>query len=247
MNLYMTLAPTRSRQILSENNWPSSVVVQPDAHCYCFTVSGHLDTDSIVALLPAIASRGHLDTRAVHGLQQMCRDLNMCVSIAGEILKGEPCVHIAIEGQELTNCALSEALKADLIALCRQIFIDAGIINDMTGAQYEGINIFERQTRHFWVFGEAWNDLPPLMRPDAEQQQLWLTEIFNHGSAVVAVGLAVYRDFDMVREGDRSAGICIIRPGAPVRHWLPLNVLHILADDVRQRIIHDRELTSSFS
>lgn len=27
MNLYMTLAPTRSRQILSENNWPSSVVL----------------------------------------------------------------------------------------------------------------------------------------------------------------------------------------------------------------------------
>ena len=47
-----------------------------------------------------------------------------------------------------------------------KIFIDAGIIGEMTGAQYEGINIFERQTRHFWVFGEAWNDMPPLMRPD---------------------------------------------------------------------------------
>ncbi|AYY47130.1 hypothetical protein EGX89_00425 (plasmid) [Citrobacter freundii] len=129
----------------------------------------------------------------------------------------------------------------------RQIFTDVSIINDMTGAQYEGINIFERQTRHFWVFGEAWNDMPPLMRPDAEQQQLWLTEIFNHGSAVVTVGLVVYRDFDMTREGERSAGVCIIRPGAPVRHWLPLKALHALADEVRQRIIHDRELTSSFS
>ncbi|MDW3779710.1 hypothetical protein QWU01_23200 [Kluyvera cryocrescens] len=247
MNLYMTLAPTRSRQILSENNWPTSVVVQPDAHCYSFTVSGHLDTDSIVALLPAIAARGHLDISAVHGLQQMSRDLSLCASITGEILQGEPCVQVDFEEEKQVCIGLTEAIESDLIALCRQIFIDASIISDMTGAQYEGVNIFERQTRHFWVFGEAWNDMPPLMRPDAEQQQLWLTEIFNHGSAVVAVGLAVYRDFDMIREGERSAGICIIRPGAPVRHWLPLKALHALADEVRQRIIHDRELTSSFS
>lgn len=247
MNLYMTLAPTRSRQILSENTWPASVVVQPDANCYCFTISGHLAPESIVALLPAIASRGHLDNRAVHGLQLLCRDFSLCANITGEILKGEPCIHVDFEGQELTSSCLTEALKADLIVLCRQIFIDAGIIADMTGAQFEGINIFERQTRNYWVFGEAWNDMPPLMRPDAEQQHLWLTEIFDHGSAVVVVGLSIFRDFDMVREGDRSAGVCIIRSGAPVRHWLPLNVLHALADEVRQSIIHDRELTSSFS
>lgn len=247
MNLYMTLAPTRSRQILSENNWPTSVVVQPDAHCYCFTVSGHLDTDSIVALLPAIAARGHLDMRAFHGLQQMSRDLSLCASITGEILKGEPCVQVDFEEANPVDTGLTEAIEADLMDLCRQIFIDAGIINDMTGAQYEGINIFERQTRHFWVFGEAWSEMPPLMRPDLEQQQLWLSEILDHGAGVVAVGLSIYRDFDMIREGDRSAGICIIRPGAPVRHWLPLSELHALADEVRQRIIHDRELTSSFS
>lgn len=154
---------------------------------------------------------------------------------------------LLLRGRNLPIAALAEALKADLMPLCRQIFIDAGIIADMTGAQYEGVNIFERQTRNYWVFGEAWNDMPPLMRPDAEQQHLWLTEIFDHGSAVVVVGLSIFRDFDMVREGDRSAGVCIIRSGAPVRHWLPLNVLHALADEVRQRIIHDRELTSSFS
>lgn len=79
-------------------NPPTSVAVQPDAHCYCFTVSGHLDTDSIVALLSAMASRGHLDICAVHGLQQMSRDLRLCASITGEILKGEPCVHVAFEG-----------------------------------------------------------------------------------------------------------------------------------------------------
>lgn len=247
MNLYMTLAPTRSRQILSENGWPASVIVQPDVNCYCFTISGHITTESIMAMLPAIASRGHLDPRAVHGLQQMCRDLSLCASVSGEILKGDTCVRIDFEEANPVCIGLIKAIEADLMVLCRQIFIDAGIINDMTGAQYEGINIFERQTRHFWVFGEAWNDMPPLMRPDADQQQLWLTEIFHHGAAVVAVGLAIYRDFDMVREGDRSAGICIIRPGAPVRHWLPLKALHDLADEVRQRIIHDRELTSSFS
>lgn len=103
MNLYMTLAPTRSRQILSANTWPVSVVVQPDANYYCFTISGHLAPESIVALLPAIASRGHLDNRAVHGLQLLCRDFNLCANITGEILKGEPCVHVAFEGQELTN------------------------------------------------------------------------------------------------------------------------------------------------
>lgn len=133
----------------------------------------------------------------------------------------------------MTSSCLSEVLKADLVTLCRQIFIDAGIIADMTGAQYEGINIFERQTRHYWVFGEAWHNMPPLMRPDAEQQQLWLSEILDHGAGVVVVGPSIFRDFDMVREGDRFAGVCVIRPGAPVRHWLPLNVLHELADEVR--------------
>lgn len=247
MNLYMTLAPTRSRQILSENGWPASVIVQPDANCYCFAISGHLTPESIITLLPSIASRGHLDPRAVHGLQMLCRDFNLCANITGEIQRGEPCVHVGFEALELTNSGLSEALKADLMALCRQIFIDAGIIADKTGAQYEGINIFERQTRHYWVFGEAWNDMPPLMCPDAEQQQLWISEILEHGAAVVVVGLSIFRDFDMVREGDRFAGVCVIHPGAPVRHWLPLSELHVLADEVRQRIIHDRELTSSFS
>lgn len=247
MNLYMTLAPTRSQQIFAEHGWPATVVVQPDAHCYCFSASGHLTTESMIALLPAIASRGYIDARLLPELQQQCKALELRASITGEILRGEPSVHVSFEGEAVVSRDLIDALTEDLMSLCRQVFIDAGIIADMTGAQFEGINIFERQTRNFLVVAEVWYDLPPLMRPDHELQQLWLTEIFDHGAAVVAVGLAIFRDFDMIREGERSAGICIIRPGEPVRRWLPLRELNLLASDVRQRIIHDRELTSSFS
>lgn len=246
MNIYMTLAPTRSRQILAENGWPETVSVKPDTLCYCFRVSGRLTADTIIALLPALASRGHIDAHVVPEFQRQCHDLNLHAMIRGDVLMGEPSIHVTFE-EELVSNGLIEALTADLMSLCRQIFTDAGIIADMTGAQFEGANIFERQTRNYWVVAEAWNELPPLMRPDLELQQLWLSEIFDHGASVVAVGLAIFRDFDMIREGERHAGICIIRPGAPVRRWLPLKALNALASDVRQRIIHDRELTSSFS
>ena len=244
MNLFMILAPTRSRQILEENGWPETIVVQPDEHCCCASISGHLTSESIVALLPAIASRRHIDAQLVRELQLLCTDLNLRATASGEVTRKEFRIDVTIEGGE---SRLSAILGDDLQVLCHLIFHDACIISDMTGSQYEGINIFERQTRNYWVFGEAWYEMPPLMRPDLEQQQLWLSEILEHGAGVVAVGLSIYRDFDMSREGDRFAGICIIRPGAPVRHWLPLSELHALADEVRQRIIFERELTASFS
>lgn len=247
MNLYMTLAPTRSRQILAENGWPETVSVRPDTLCYCFRVSGRLTADTIIELLPALASRGRLDARVVPDMLQQCKALDLRARITGEILKGEPSLHVTFAGEEVLNSGLIDALTADLMSLCRQIFTDASIIADMTGAQFEGANIFERQTRNFWVVAEPWNELPPLMRPDLEQQQLWLSEIFEHGASVIAVGLAIFRDFGMIREGEYHAGICVIRPGAPVRRWLPLKALNALANEVRQRIIYDRELTSSFS
>lgn len=247
MNLYMTLAPTRSLQILAENGWPATVVVQPDEHCYCFSISGHLTPESIVALLPAIASRGHLDNSSVRNLQRMTADLAMRATITGQILKGEPVINVNIESGEYAENGLCEGLQADLMVLCRQIFSEAGIIFDMTGARFEGINIFERQTRNFLIVAEAWNDMPPAMKADPGQQQLWLSEILQHGSTVVAVGLAVFREFGMIREGECHAGICIIRPGAPVRRWFPRKELHALASDVRWQIIQDRKITSSFA
>lgn len=244
MSLYLILAPTRSRQILEENGWAETIVVQHDEHCFCASISGHLTSESIVALLPAIASRRHVDARLVRELQLLCTDLNLRATVSGEVTRKESRIDVTVEGGE---SRLSAILCDDLQVLCHLIFTDASIISDMTGSQYEGINIFERQTRNYWVFGEAWYDLPPLMRPDLEQQQLWLSEILDHDAGVVPVGLSIFRDFDMFREGDRFAGICIIRPGAPVRHWLPLSELHVLADEVRQRIILERELTASFS
>jgi hypothetical protein len=252
MTLYTLLTAARGRQLLKAKGWSDSLNFNVAPAGARITVAGTVSAPALMALLPGLSARGRTDPDNVKGLQLLCEKYDVEVRINGTVCGEEMTLNVVAIGVP-ANLALSRdslicALQDDLAAVCKALAEDADMILGLTGAQYEGANIFERVTPHFIVAAEAWDTLPASVQPDEKQTDYWLNEILCNGSEVLSVGLVVFRDFGMIRMGDHAlSDICVIRPGIPVRRWLPRQDLARLAADVRRTIHIDREITASFA
>lgn len=252
MTLYSLLTAARGRQLLKANGWSDSLSFFVSETGARITVAGTVSTPVLIALLPGLSARGRIDPDNVKGLQLLCEKYRVEVRVNGTVCGDEMTLNVVAIGVPadlvLSRCSLISALQDDLAAVCKALADDADIILDLTGAQYDGANIFERVTPHFIVAAEAWDALPAAVHPDEKQTDYWLNEILSHGSEVLSVGLVVTRDFGMIRMGELPLPeVCVIRPGTPVRRWLPRQHLARLATDVRRTIHIDREITASFA
>jgi hypothetical protein len=252
VSLYTLLTAARGRQLLTERGWSEGLDFSAAESGGKLMLAGTVSTLALVALLPCLASRGRLEPTNVSGLQLLCENFGSTLRITGSVYGDEMCFNTVLidvpAEHELCRHTLISALQDDLAAVSKVLAEDADTILSLTGAQYEGTVIFERETRHFIVVAESWDELPDSVKPDEVLTEYWLNEILCHGSAVLSVGLAVIRNYGMLRMGEISLPeVCVIRPGTPVRHWLPRQSMSMLATKVRHIIDIHREITASFA
>lgn len=252
MTLYSLLTAAHGRQLLNAHGWPTTLNVQTGDCGDRLEISGVLSHQALSDLLPALASCHGIDAVVLRGLQLLCDIYPLQGTVCGTVCGGKPAVRISFESfpddRMMFRQPLCEALQASLTACLTRLDADAETILRLTGSGYEGANIFERETRHFVVVGEVWDALPEDVQPDEALIAAWLHEIFCHGSAVLSVGLVVFQLYGMVRMAELPLEeVIIIRPGMPVRRWLPRQKLAQLADRVRRQVAHAREITASFT
>jgi len=250
MDLYTLLTATRGLQILRKNIWPALVLDIAENGCE-MTMTGKISTEGLVSLLPLLAERGHLGKGAVTSLVLLCNknavDATISAQANGPIITVDVSLNGVPEEQALCQDYLKLALQDDLWVLCNDLWRDAETILLHTGARYDGAHIFERVTRNFIVAAEALSELPPTVKPGAMLLQAWLTEILQHGSDVLTIGLIVYRDYGMLRMSEFCMPeVCVIRPDIPARHWLNREYVSSLTGIARRNIAIERDITSSF-
>lgn len=252
MSLYTLLTAARGRQLLTERGWSEGLDFHAAECGSMLTVAGTVNTTVLIDLLPCLAARGRLASKSVSGLQLLCGKSGTTARIMGKVCGEEMSLNVVLidmpDDHELCRDSLQNALQDDLATVCQLMAEDADTILALTGARYDGAWIFERETPHFIVAAEVWDELPVTVNPDRQQTDAWLDEILNQGSEVLSVGLVVIRDLGMYRMGEiQLPGVCVIRPGTPVRGWLPRQHLTTLAANVRRTIEIEREITASFA
>lgn len=250
MDLYTLLAATRGLQILKKNSWPALVLDIAGNGCQ-MTMTGKISTEGLVSLLPKLAERGHLAKGAVTGLVLLCGRNAVDATIRAQASGRTISVDVSLDGvpEEQTLCRdyLKLALQDDLWVLCNDLWKDAGKILLHTGALYDGAHIFERASRNFIIAAEVLSELPPTVKPGEMLLQAWLTEILQHRSDVLTIGLVVYRDYGMLRMSEFCMPeVCVIRPDSSVRHWLNREHVSTLTRIARRNIAIERDITSSF-
>lgn len=250
MDLYTLLTATHGLQILKNNSWPALVLDIAENGCQ-MTMTGKISTEGLVSLLPKLAERGHLAKGAVTGLVLLCGknavEATILAQASGRTIKVDVSLNGVPEEQTLCQDYLKLALQDDLWVLCNDLWKDAEKILLHTGARYDGAHIFERASRNFIIAAEALSELPPTVKPGEMLLQAWLTEILQHRSDVLTIGLVVYRDYGMLRMSEFCMPeVCVIRPDSPVRHWLNREHVSTLAGIARRNIAIERDITSSF-
>lgn len=250
MDLYTLLTATRGLQILQKNCWPALALNIAENGCQ-MTMTGKISTEGLVSLLPQLAERGHLAKGAVTGLVLLCGknavEATILAQASGRTINVDVSLNGVPEEQALCQDYLKLALQDDLWVLCNDLWKDAEKILLHTGARYDGAYIFERASRNFIIAAEALSELPPTVKPGEILRQAWLTEILQHGSDVLTIGLVVYRDYGMLRMSEFCMPeVCVIRPGSHVRHWLNRWHVSSLTRIARRNIAIERDLTSSF-